>query len=97
MTILPCTLLERVVPTAPTRFRAAPTSTGGKLSAPALGLRAISSLPPLPPLFKHPLRSLRRRRTGWQLIPPHQGTSREPATAGRNDGEIALVATNFER
>jgi hypothetical protein len=55
--VLPCTLLERVVPTVPTRFEAVPTSTGDKLSAPVLGLRAILSLSPLSPLKKHPVRS----------------------------------------
>jgi hypothetical protein len=100
MAILPCTLLERVAPAAPARFQLAPVFLGDKLSAPALGLRAILSLPPLPPLLKHPLPRSRRWRTGWQPLPrppPIKVLPRTCVPTGRNEREIALVGTNFER
>lgn len=88
--VLPCTLMERVAPAAPARFRLPPFQNGGKLSAPALGLRAILNLPPLSPLKKHPVRSRGRFSRGTWL-PPYQGTSGKCPTAGRCDREIALV------
>jgi hypothetical protein len=96
MTVLPCTLLERVAPAAPARFQVAPVFLGDKLSAPALGLRAILSLPPLPPFLKHPLRSSSRWRS-CVAGPPHQGTSTITEATGNCNRDPALVAANFER